>query len=210
MLWDDENPANYQTELLPFANTSGYSGHAGDNPENRVPLLGDLVIMNSAGEVRRYYLFGTTGGTDSLLLPFGIVIGAGISPAGYSAFAGQYMNPATQRPRVLVATLGVGSELFMYRIRTTFLAGHYTNPDENIINENPIRIGDPVRLLYHIATGRWGVIKAVPPVNGSVHVHGVVLNYVSRPPRTQTDGLTLNDNLVGLHIRLVQPYTITG
>jgi len=211
MLWDSCPPSNYEAELLPFEDSSSYSSYGTDSQANRVPCLGDLVVVNSAtGMLRRYHITGTSAGTHSLMLPFGVVIGTAMNPIGYPAFAGEYYNNLTERPHVLVANLGVGSELFVYRIRTSSLSGRYVNPDESISGENPIRVGDPVRFSYQTATGRWGVIKAVPPAGGSVHVHGEVIGLVSRPKVVAFDGFTPLDNLIGLHIRLVQPYVLSG
>jgi len=211
MLWDSCPPANYEAELLPFEDSSSYSLYGTDAQENRVPLLGDLVVVNSAtGMLRRYNITGTTGGAHSLRLPFGIVVGTAMNPIGYAAFAGEYYNNLTQRSHVLVANLGEGSELFVYRIRTTNPSGSYVNPNEVIGSEPTIRVGDPVRFSYQTSTGRWGVIRAVPPAGGSVHVHGEVIGFVSRPIGGTTDGLTPLGGVVGLHIRLVRPYTLSG
>jgi len=208
MLWDSCPPVNYEAALLPIEDN--YSPYGGDSPETRVPLLGDLVMLiPTTGRIRRYSLTGTDGGSDSKQLPYGIVIGTAMNPIGYSAFGGEYYNNLTQRPHALVATIGIGTELFMYRIRVASSAGQYLNPDESISGEQPIQIGDPVRIRYVSNVGRWGVVKAVPPAGGAVDVHGEVIGYVSRPKIEGITGLVSFGNLVGLHIRLVRPYTLT-
>jgi len=212
MLWDSCPPVNYDVELYPYEDVSSYSSFSLDTPENRVPILGDLVVVNPAtGMLRRYHVSGTMGGAHTSILPFGLVIGTAMNPIGYAAFAGEYYNNLTQRPFVLVANLGEGSELFVYRIRVSGIAGQYVKPNESSEGDSYIiRVGDPIRFTYQSATGRWGIIKVVPPAGGSVFVHGEVIGFVSRRISGTTDGLTPLEDLVGLHIRLVRPYTISG
>jgi hypothetical protein len=209
-LWDGCNAVNYDMVLVEpnpdgrHASDPVWSRYVSGTPTSSAindaqayPVVGDLVSIDAAGRAQRFFLH-----TTQPQLPFGIILGVALNPLVYPAFGGEYNN------RIAVATLGVGSELFAYRITgdgLTNTGGDYVNPEAPPAAEN-IRVGDPVRLIYHRSRGRWGVRRSA---SGEA-VHGVVLRIVDEPVfRHNEPDSSFVEQVKGLHIRLVQPFTAT-
>jgi len=198
MLWGGS--ANYDVVKLPI--DTPYTRFSWSSaPPNLVPLIGDLVNITSGGKAYRLFITHNSG-SDTSRLPFGVVVGSTINPVGYSAFA-------APEPYLLVATVGVGTELLAYRINPT---GVYLEPEHTTDTWSRIRVGDLVRLYFYTENGRWGVFK--PPTGfGSTTLHAEVIDIVEEPPPLVGNFLPANDRRVDtikpLHVRLIQPTTET-
>jgi len=219
MVWDECGSPNYDLSLVePNAEGAASSGNAWSRYVNGAPagssildtrpfpVIGDLVsIDTTTGRALRYNLLA-----EASRLPFGVVAGLAFNPLVYPAFGGDLTN------RLAIATVGVGSELLVYRITgagDTTTGGVYVNPDDATAEGSGavIRAGDPVRFIYHRNVGRWGVRKAI--TNETAQAVVLRVSDLTGHRFQAVDGATtyaeFREPQKGLHIRLVQPFTVS-
>jgi len=216
MVWDNCGSPNYDLSLVePNAEGVASSGNVwsryvsgspsgSSNDPYPFPVIGDLVsIDTSTGRALRYNLLVAA---EASRLPFGVVVGLAFNPLVYPAFGGALTN------RLAIATVGIGSELLVYRITGDLVGttgGVYVNPEDTTEGSGAvIRAGDPVRFVYHRGVGRWGVRKATTGETAQAIVLRVSDVSGFRP--SSGEGLiTAAEPQKGLHIRLVQPFTVS-